>query len=678
LLSGFDLIIDHDIRINRMNQKGDLVIMHYPTVFQPCRIGSLTLKNRLAMSQMTMNYATEEGMVTDKAIAYYRERAKGGVGLILVEGTYFTLEGKGYVRQIGLESREHVEGLKRLTDAVHGLNNDTRIFLQIHHAGGRASSKVTGIQPVAPSAVPPYPGAETPWALTSEQITNLIEAHVEAAARAREAGFDGVDIHCAHGYLVPSFFSPMTNHRTDEYGGDLAGRTRFLLETIRGIRKRLGKEYPLTIKISGDEYIEGGLGIDEMIGIARLAQDAGIDGLIVSAGTVGGKKLEDLNEAHKVMRTLPMMTRTGCLVPIAEEFKKALQIPIVTVGRINSITLAEEILSQGKADIVAIGRPLLADPELPKKAAEGREEEVRPCIACNEGCYKRIFQQLDILCSVNPILGKESGPAVPKALSARRVIVVGAGPAGMESACRARERGHDVTLIEKGAYLGGQLLLAAVPPGRREIERFTNYMAGRLKRNGVKVILNSEVSPSVIQRLDPDTVIIATGAQPCTLAIPGLPAARGVTAWDVLSGVPLAGGPYLVVGAGLVGCETADLLSDRGERVTLVEILPEIACDADKDTKAYFDIRFQNKGVKVYTGAILTGMEDRQASIHRGLEDIRIEAGTVVFSVGAKPDDLLYEGLKSTGIDVIKAGDCVKPRRILDSVEEGFLAGNRI
>ncbi|PIV04824.1 MAG: hypothetical protein COS57_08190, partial [Syntrophobacterales bacterium CG03_land_8_20_14_0_80_58_14] len=346
--------------------------MRYPTVFQPCQIGSLTLKNRLAMSQMTMNYATEDGQVTDKLIAYYRERAKGGVGLIFVEGTYFTPEGRGYVRQIGVASRKHVDGLKKLTDAIHGLKNDTRIFLQIHHAGGRASSKITGIQPVAPSAVPAYPGAEMPRALTREEVSGLVDAHVEAAVRAREAGFDGLDIHCAHGYLVPSFFSPMTNQRTDEYGGDLAGRTRFLMETIRGIRKQLGKGFPLTIKISGDEYIEGGLGVTEMIAIARLAQDAGIDGLIVSAGTVGGKKIEDLNEAHKVMRTLPMMTKPGCLVPIAAEFKKSLQIPVITVGRINTIALAEEILAQGKADIAAIGRPLLADPELPRKAAEGR------------------------------------------------------------------------------------------------------------------------------------------------------------------------------------------------------------------------------------------------------------------------------------------------------------------
>jgi 2,4-dienoyl-CoA reductase-like NADH-dependent reductase (Old Yellow Enzyme family)/thioredoxin reductase len=628
------------------------------------------------MSQMTMNYATEEGMVTDKLIAYYRERAKGGIGLILVEGTYFTPEGKGYVRQIGLSSQRHVEGLKRLTDAVHGLNNDTRIFLQIHHAGGRASSKVTGIQPVAPSAVPPYAGAETPRALTREEIEGLIGAHVEAAVRAKEAGFDGVDIHCAHGYLVPSFFSPLTNQRTDEYGGNLAGRTCFLLETIRGIRQRLGQAYPLTIKISGDEYIEGGLGISEMIGIARLAEAAGIDGLIVSAGTVGGKKIEDLGEAHKVMRTLPMMTRTACLVPIAAEFKKALRIPVIAVGRINTIALAEEVLSKGNADIAAIGRPLLADPALPKKAADGREEEVRPCIACNEGCYKRILGQLDVRCSVNPALGKEDDPAVPKAGPAKRVVVVGAGPAGMEAACRARERGHDVTLIEKGARPGGQLRLAAAAPGRKEIERFTNYMEGSLKRNGVKVMFNEEVSASAVQRLDPDMVIIATGAQPCTLVIPGLPAARWMTAWDVLSGKPLPGGPYLVVGAGLVGCETADLLSDRGEKVRLVEILPEIACDADKDTKAYFDIRFHSKGVGIHTGATLTRMEDRRAIIHRGLEDIPIETGTVVFSVGAKPDDLLYVQLKSAGTAAIKVGDCVKPRRILDSVAEGFEAGN--
>lgn len=649
--------------------------MRYPTVFQHCQLGNLTLKNRLAMSQMTMNYATEEGQVTDKLIAYYRERARGGVGLIFVEGTSFTREGRGYVRQIGIDSARHVDGLKRLTDAVHGLKNDARIFLQIHHAGGRASSKITGVQPVAPSTVPAYPGAEMPRALTRAEVAGLIDAHVEAAVRARLAGFDGLDIHCAHGYLVPSFFSPLTNRRTDEYGGDLAGRTRFLLETIRGIKRELGNGFPLTIKISGDEYIEGGLGIGAMIEIARLAEEAGIDGIIVSAGTPGGKKIEDLEEPHKVMRTLPMMTKPGCLVPIAAEFKRALRIPVVTVGRINTIALAEEILAGGKADITAIGRPLLADPELPQKAAEGREAEIRPCIACNEGCYKRILGQLDICCSVNPTLGREAEPAPPKAAAAKRLLIIGAGPAGMEAAFRASERGHEVILLDRGARPGGQLLLAAAPPGRWEIDRFTDYLGRRLVTSGVKVIMNEEASPAFIKDLKPDTVILATGARPSMLAVSGLPAESAMTAWDVLAGKPVPGGPCLIVGAGLVGCETADFLSDRGEKVVLVEILPEIACDADKDTKAYFDIRFQTKGVAVHTGAGLVRMEGETAIIRRGDEEIRIEAKTVVFSVGSKPEDSLADQLTAAGIEVVKAGDCVKPRRILDSVREGFLAG---
>jgi 2,4-dienoyl-CoA reductase-like NADH-dependent reductase (Old Yellow Enzyme family)/thioredoxin reductase len=652
--------------------------MRYPTVFQPCRLGGLTLKNRLAMSQMTMNYATEEGLVTDKLIAHYRERAKGGVGLIFVEGTYFTPEGKGYVRQLGISSERHVEGLKRLTDAVHELKNDTRIFLQIHHAGGRVSSKISGMEPVAPSAVPAYPGAETPRALTRDEIARLVEAHVDAAGRAKAAGFDGVDIHCAHGYLVPAFFSPITNRRTDEYGGALAGRTRFLTDIIRGIRTRLGKGFPLTIKISGDEYIEGGLGIPAMIEIARLAQEAGIDGLIVSAGTVGGQKFEDLAEAHKVMRTLPMMTEPGCLVPIAAEFKKALIIPVVAVGRINSAALAEEILSQGKADIAAIGRALLADPELPRKAAEGREEEIRPCIACNEGCYKRILGQLDICCSVNPTLGREADPTAPKAEPAKRVIVVGAGPAGMVAACRARDRGHDVTLIDRGRRVGGQLLLASVPPGRKDITLLTDYLAGRLARSGVKVFLNEEISPARIRSLRPDAVILATGSRPLMLTVPGLAADRSMNAWDVLGGAALPEGPCLVVGAGLVGCETADFLSEAEEKVTVIELLPEIAGDADKDTKAYFDIRFREKGISVHTGVTLVRMEGEQAVIRKGDEERRVAARTVVFSVGAKPETALGEELAAAGVEVIMAGDCVKPRRILDSVAEGFLAGNRV
>jgi 2,4-dienoyl-CoA reductase-like NADH-dependent reductase (Old Yellow Enzyme family)/thioredoxin reductase len=652
--------------------------MKYPNLFQPFQIGSIRLKNRLVMSPMTMNYATQEGFATEKLIHYYLERAKGGVGLIIVEGTFFNTEGKGYRNQLGLSSSEHAEKLRQLNTMVHGLNNDVKIFIQIHHAGGRASSKVTGLQPVAPTALPAYPGAEVPRALTKEGIKELIQAHIQAALRAKEAGFDGVDVHCAHGYLIPSFLSPLSNRRNDEYGGDLSERTRFLLEIIRGIKKRLGKDFPLTIKISGDEFIEGGLGLEEMTQIALLSQEAGIDGIMVSAGSVGAKKVGDLSQAHKVLRTLPMMTEHGCLVPLAAAMKKALKIPVITVGRINHPALAEEIVVQKKADLVAMGRALLADPFLPKKVFEEREEEIRPCIACNEGCYKRIFEQLDIQCSVNPMLGREKEIFTDHAIRLKKVFVVGGGPAGLEAAYAAWERGHKVSVIERSKELGGQLNLASFPPGRKEIERFTNFLLDRLKRTDVKVISGEKAIQSFIKKGHPDVVILATGAHPRSQDIPGLEKSRTLTAWEVLAGEKELKKTCLVLGAGLVGCETADYLSERGMKVILVEILPEIATGADADTKAYFDMRFQKNGVKVYTGTELRRVGKKTAVMQRGTEEIRIQFETLVFAIGAEPNDGLYDELVSSGTPVVKVGDCVKPRGILEAVQEGFQAGRSV
>ena len=652
--------------------------MKYPHVFGPFQIGGIPLKNRLVMSPMTMNYATPEGLATEKLASYYMERAKGGVGLIIVEGTFFTPEGRGYKNQLGLASQEHSQRLKRLTDAVHALNNGVKIFIQIHHAGGRASSKVTGLQPVAPSALPAYPGAEVPRALTKEEIREIVEAHIRASVWAKEAGFDGVDVHCAHGYLVPSFFSPLTNQRTDEYGGDLSGRTRFLTEIVRGIKERLGPEFPLTVKISGDEFIEGGLGLEEMTQIAMRIQEAGIDGLMVSAGSVGAKKVGDLRQPHKILRTLPMMTEPGCLVPIATAIKKSLRIPVTTVGRINHPALAEQILSQGKADLVAMGRPLLADPYLPQKALEGKEELIRPCIACNEGCYKRIFEQRDIQCSVNPLLGHEGDLSFRPSLEAKKVFVIGAGPAGMEAAYRAWERGHHVSLIERSKDLGGQLNLAFLPPGRKEIERFRDFLIRRLKETNVKVVTGKRSVTALIKKSQPDILILATGAQPRSLKIGGMETIPTATAWDVLSGKKRPKGTCLVLGAGLVGCETADYLSERGRKVLLVEILPEIAAETDADTKAYFGMKFKQNNVQVYTGTELILIAGKTATVRQGQEEIAVNVDVLIFAVGAKPDNRLQEELVSSGRPVVKVGDCIQPRNILESVREGFEAGNKI
>jgi len=652
--------------------------MKYPHLFQPVQIGGITLKNRLVMSPMTMNYATTEGLATEKLIRYYVERARGEVGLIIVEGTFFTPEGKGYTNQLGLTSSRHAEKLRELTEAVHELNNDTKIFIQIHHAGRRAHAEVSGHQPVSPSAIPVEPGGEMPRALTEGEIKGLVEAHVEAAARARDVGFDGVDIHCAHGYLVPSFFSPLSNQRNDEYGGDLQGRSRFLLEIIRGIKDRLGQEFPLTIKISGDEFMEGGLGLEEMTQIARLAQEEGLDGIMVSAGAPGGEKIGDLDKAHQILRTMPMMTDRGCLVPLAAEMKKKLRIPVATVGRINTPGLAEEIISQGKADLVAMGRALLADPYLPRKALEGKEELIRTCIACNEGCYKRIFEQQDIRCSINPTLGHEEEITCTKVSTPKRVVVVGAGPAGLEAAHAAWERGHKVTLIEINHEVGGQLNLASVPPGREDIQQFRQFLLNRLKTTDVEVITGKEATPSLIRQYNPDAIICALGAHPQSLPIPGLETTQTVLAWDVIAGETEPQEPCLVLGAGLVGCETSDLVGEQGKEVILVEILQGIALDGDADTKAYFTLRFQKNGVKVFTEAELKRIEEKTAVIQQGNEEITLPVETIILAVGAEPNDGLSEELSSSGLPVMKVGDCVEPRRIIDAVAEGFRAGRTV
>jgi NADPH-dependent 2,4-dienoyl-CoA reductase/sulfur reductase-like enzyme len=325
-----------------------------------------------------------------------------------------------------------------------------------------------------------------------------------------------------------------------------------------------------------------------------------------------------------------------------------------------------------------MGRALLADPYLLQKAFEGRESEIRPCIGCNEGCYKRIFQQLDIQCSVNPTLGREGEILSGQAKKPKKVFIVGSGPAGLEAAYTAWEKGHHVSLIEKEKKLGGQLNLAPLPPGRKEIERFREFLVKRLKRTEVRVIKGRRAVMPLIKKERPDVVILASGASPRCVEIPGLRKNRSLTAWEVLAGKKEPKGDCLVLGAGLVGCETADTLSEKGVKVVVVEILPDIATGSDADTKTYFELRFQKNGVRVYRGTEVQRVEGKTAILKRGDEEIRLQAETVIFAVGAEPNDELHDELTASGKSVVKVGDCMKPRRILEAVKEGFEAGNHI
>lgn len=630
------------------------------------------------MSPMTMNYATEEGYVTPRLISHYVERARGGVGLIILEGTFFTQPGKGYVKQLGITGDKHIDGLKLLTHSIHDLNNATRVFLQIHHAGWRASSKITGQQPVGPSAIAPYPGAETARELSILEIEQIVEDHIQAAARAGKADFDGIDIHCAHGYLIPSFLSPVSNKRNDEYGGGFEGRTKILFEIISGIKQVLGSAFPVTIKISGDEYIKGGLHIDETARIINKMQKAGLNGVTVSAGTVGGEKPDSLLNPHRALRTLPMMTEPGCLVSLAHELKSRVDIPVAAVGRINHPELAERILSQGQADLVAMGRALLADPQLPNKAMQGNEKTIRPCIACNEGCYKQIFKQAEIKCAINPLVGRESEGKLEKVDKPKKVVIIGAGPAGLEAAHAAWKRGHKVVVIEKEDSPGGQLNLAAIPPGRGDIHRFIQFLIERRQTTDVELITGVQATERLIGSHCAEEVIDATGAQPSSLHIDGIDSVSAVDAWEIIRNIGSYRPPFLVVGGGLVGCEAADCISSKGYQVSLIEVLEEIASDGDGDTKTYFTLRFKENGIPVYRGASIKKIEKSMAQVEFENTSIQLPVETLVIAVGARSNNHLYEDLNAAGFNVKRVGDCVAPRRIIDAVHEGFNLGKNL
>jgi 2,4-dienoyl-CoA reductase-like NADH-dependent reductase (Old Yellow Enzyme family) len=430
-----------------------MVLAGLEHLFSPIRINSLEIKNRLFMPPMATGYATIRGEVTDRLIAYYVERAKGGPGLITVEFTYVNPTGKLFDHMLGLYDDEMISGLEKLTEAIH--QNGAKIAIQISHAGRRTHSNVTGSIPVAPSPIPRLNG-EVPKELSIGEIQRLIGDFVSSAIRAKDAGFDAVMVHMAHGYLINQFLSPLSNRRQDQYGGTIEGRARFGIEIIRGIREHLGEDFPITCRYCADEFMEMGFDIDQSKQVAKLIVQSGIDAIDVSAGT---------HETDYIM-SAPSSIPNGFLVHLSAALKEVVQVPVGIVGRIADPFLAEDILAKGKADFVSMGRALIADPELPLKAHEGRFLEIRPCTACNQGCNDRMYQHLDISCQTNPMTGRELDFKIEPAIEKKRVLIVGAGPAGLEAARVAALRGHEVHLYERDQDLGGQLKLASKPPGK--------------------------------------------------------------------------------------------------------------------------------------------------------------------------------------------------------------------
>ncbi|MQY72276.1 MAG: FAD-dependent oxidoreductase [Dehalococcoidia bacterium] len=469
-------------------------------LWEPFRIGRMELKNRVVMPPMVTRYAADDGFVTERTRDYYGARARGGAGLIIVEATYVHRQGWAFPDQLGISDDKFVTGMSELVDVVH--KHGAKIGIQIHHGGRQTKEALGGLQPVAPSPLP-MAGGEMPREMTVEEIAETVAYFAEAAIRAQKAGFDGVELHAAHGYLIDQFLSPTSNKRDDEYGGDLHRRARFLLEIIAAVKEAVGDDYPVWCRMDGKEYGVEGITLKDAQQTARLAEDAGLAAIHVSAW----------GPESPTNRTTPTFTPV-VIEDLAEGIKKVVSIPVIAVGRITPED-AERLLKEGKADLIAIGKAMLADAEWSNKVASGKTEDITPCIICN-GCRDDLRNPMvvGIRCSANAALGREKESEIVPAAKPKKVLVVGGGPAGMEAARVAALRGHQVTLWEEESRLGGQLVQAAIPPHKDRIAPLYKYLEAQLQKLGVKVQPGKEATATAVAEFNPDAVVVATGVKP--------------------------------------------------------------------------------------------------------------------------------------------------------------------
>jgi len=636
-------------------------------LFEPVKIGKLELKNRIVMPALNTKFGTEFGAVSDRLIDFYVERAKGGVGLIVIENTCIDWPvGKAGTSPIRADEWKFLHGLHDLAEAVHPYG--VRIATQLQHTGRQGSSLTSaeGQQLVAPSAIPCLPtGGEMPRELTIAEIEVLIGKFVLGATITKEAGFDAVEIQGGHGYLINQFMSPYSNKRNDEYGGDFEGRMKFALRIVEGVRVVVGPDFPIIFRFSADEFIEGGLTLEDNKLIAQRLESAGVDALSVVASIY-----ESPPWFTRIYPTMGMPA--GCNVPLAQEIKKVVNIPVIVVGKLGNPVLAEQVLRDGKADLIAMGRPLLADPELPRKAAEGRLDDIRPCLCCNEACAGSSSHMWRISCVVNPAVGKEREYEVEPAKKPKRVLVVGGGPAGMEAARVAALRGHDVTLYEKERSLGGQLIPASVPQFKQPIKELVEYLKNQIGKLGVKIELGREATPALIKGLKPDVVILAMGASPLIPEIPGVNGGNVATASDILLGKKEAGDKVVVIGGGEVGSELAWFLAEQGKKVTIVEMLYGVAATMNMFSRFYLVDKLAEFGIEILTNTTAKEITDKGvvAVDINGNKQV-IEADTVVIAVGFTSNNELGEKLRGEIPEVYTIGDCVKLGKIWEAIHGG-------
>lgn len=643
--------------------------MELKYAFKEGQIGSLTLKNRFIMPAMGTHLSDGEEFITQGLIDYHVARAKGGVALNITEfSSVHPTTREAHLP--GVYDDKFIPGLRKLADAVHEAGG--KICLQIWHSGRQTSSKITGQPIIAPSAIPHVVFQEMPVEMTRELIEEIAEAYGDAALRAKKAGFDAVELHGAHGYLLNQFMSAYSNKRSDEYGGSIENRTRFAAEVVKNIKSKTGKDFPLSYRLSATESVPEGLTIEETMIAAQLLEEAGVDVLHVSNG---------LFEALQYT-IAPIDVPVGFNAANAASIKSVVNIPVIAVGRINDPFLADKLIEEGKCDFVALGRATLADPDFVIKAKEGRYDDIIKCIGCNQGCVGGQCPDKDHVgpaCLRNPATAREVSYALKPAEVKKRILVIGGGAAGLEAAATLQNRGHEVILCEKNGMLGGQFYLAGKAPAKGEMSEAALQMGRLAERAGADIRLNTTVTESLIKEINPDQIIVATGSKPFIPPIPGHDKDNVVTAHDVLRGIVQTEDTVAIIGGGLVGIETAELLTSKGKKVLIIEMLDEIAKELVY-TRKVFAFEFINKhNIKTYTNSKCVEITEQSIIIEKDGNYEEIEGiGTVVMAVGSKADTSISNILKEMNITYHVIGDALQARKAINAIWEAAAVARAI
>ncbi|OHD69625.1 MAG: hypothetical protein A2W19_01070 [Spirochaetes bacterium RBG_16_49_21] len=661
----------------------------FDLLFSPITINKTVIKNRIAYPSLGLLYSYD-GRLNDRYVNYFVERARGGAGIVTVGPVGFDIVGSGpAILQIG--SDDVIPDFARLSSLIKG--EGARAWIQLFHAGAYSYSKILGgPDPIAPSPVYSNFSKQVPREMTLADIKQTQEAFVRAAERAREAGFDGVEIIASAGYLITQFLSPRTNRRTDEYGGSFGNRTRFAREIIEAMRARLGSDYPISVRMAGNDFVEGSNTSIETPEVARVYEAAGVDLINVTGGW---------HEAH--VPQLPMDVPRSAYSYLALNIKRSVAVPVIASNRIADPFTAEQLIKDGICDMVNLGRVLIADPFWPKKAREGEVELIRPCVACNQGCTDSLFSGRPAFCLANARAGFEGERNIAKARPSKKIMVVGAGPAGLEAAVRAAEAGHTVDLYEKSETIGGQLWIAGMPPHKQELWDLISYYDAMLERYDVDVHLECEVDAEFIQNEKPDHVILAEGSEPLKPPIKGIDDPGVHSAWEVLKDDPSLGEDIAVIGGGAVGLETAMFLASKGtlspealhflfiyqaesverlrelatrgsKKVTVFEMLPKLGKDVGRSTRWVLLGNVTRYGVNLIPGTKVVSVNKGLVTFERGGKIGSYQFDNVINAVGSRSVRRIADSMDKTGIPFTVIGDSVKPAQIDKAIHDGFLA----